>query len=127
GRGHGPTAFVGADVYSIRVPTAQKMSTGRPLQPQRPPGSMHEFLPPGTMHLPLLLQPEVKPQRWPDGHCESLTQRTAGACPLRIARSTAIVHVRHANRIAPSTDHEPVFCIFCDRARCCFLRFEYSC
>ena len=28
GRGQGPTAFTGADVYSMREPTPQKMSTG---------------------------------------------------------------------------------------------------
>jgi len=69
GRGHGPTAFTGADVYSYLEFVAQKISTGRPSQPQRPPGSMHEALPLGTTHLPLLLHPPVNPQRWPDGHC----------------------------------------------------------
>jgi hypothetical protein len=62
-RGHGPTEATGADVNSVREPTAQKISTGRPSQPQRPPGSMHEALPLGTTHLPLLSQPEKKPRR----------------------------------------------------------------
>jgi len=62
-RGHGPTVFTGADVNSVREPTPQKISTGRPSQPQRPPGSIHELLPLGTMHLPLLSQPDVNPQR----------------------------------------------------------------
>jgi hypothetical protein len=75
-RGHGPTEFVGAEVNSVRESTPQKISTGRPSQPHRPPGSMHDALPLGTMHLPLLSQPEVKPQRWPDGHCESFLQLT---------------------------------------------------
>src|SRR3954467_13933916 len=61
--GHGPTAFVGADAYSVREPTAQKISTGRPSQPQRPPGSMQWLSRLGTMHLPSLSQPPVKPQR----------------------------------------------------------------
>jgi len=64
-------------VNSAREPTPQKISTGRPSQPQRPPGSMHEFLPLGTMHFPLLSQPDVKPQRCPEGHCESCLQLTA--------------------------------------------------
>jgi hypothetical protein len=63
GRGHSPTAFAGADVYSVREPTAQRISTGRPSQPQRPPGSIHEGVLLGTMHFPLLSQPDVKPQR----------------------------------------------------------------
>jgi hypothetical protein len=63
GRGHGPTAFTGADVNSAGEPTAQKISTGRPSQPQRPAGSMQEGLALGTMHLPLLAQPNVKPHR----------------------------------------------------------------
>jgi hypothetical protein len=82
-RGHGPTAFAGADVYSIRESIAQKISTGRPSQPQRPPGSMHEGVPLGTMHLPLLLQPNVKPQRWPEGHSASFVQ-LAAACGLAL-------------------------------------------
>jgi len=74
GRGHGPTASTGADVNSVREPTAQKISTGRPSQPQRPPGSMQWLSRLGTMHLPLLSQPPVKPQRWPEGHSESFLQ-----------------------------------------------------
>jgi len=63
GCGQGPTAFAGADVYSVGEPTPQKISTGRPSQPQRPPGSMHEVLLLGVMHMPWLRQPTVKPQR----------------------------------------------------------------
>ena len=63
GRGHGPTAFTGADVNSVFEPTPQKMSTGRPSQPQRPPGSMQRASLLRTMHLPLLAQPPAKPQR----------------------------------------------------------------
>jgi hypothetical protein len=34
-------------VYSLGEPTSQRISTGRPSQPQRQPGSMHEGLPLG--------------------------------------------------------------------------------
>jgi len=70
-------------VNSVRESTPQNMSTGRPSQPQRPPGSMHEVWPLGTTHLPLLSQPDVKPQRWPEGHCESFLQLTA-LCEPRV-------------------------------------------
>jgi len=38
--GQPPMKHAGADVYSVREPTAQKISTTSPSQPQRPPGSM---------------------------------------------------------------------------------------
>jgi hypothetical protein len=38
--GQPPMKHAGADVYSVREPTAQKISTTPPSQPQRPPGSM---------------------------------------------------------------------------------------
>jgi hypothetical protein len=38
--GQPPMKHAGADVYSVREPTAQKISTTLPSQPQRPPGSM---------------------------------------------------------------------------------------
>ena len=63
--GQGATV-AGADVYSL-IPSAvapQKRSTGRPSQPQRPPGvSMQNGLCAGTTHLPLLSQPDGNPQR----------------------------------------------------------------
>lgn len=67
GRGHGPSEFAGAAVYSL-IPSAvapQKTSTGRPSQPQRPAGvSMQNGLCFGKTHLPLLSQPDdLNPQR----------------------------------------------------------------
>ena len=56
GRGQGPTAFAGADVYSHREPTAQKISTGRPSQPQQP-RSTHRGLPLARCISPSLSQP----------------------------------------------------------------------
>lgn len=52
GFGQGPTAFTGADMNSVREPIAQKTSTERPSQPQRPPGLMHELFLIGTTHQP---------------------------------------------------------------------------
>jgi hypothetical protein len=74
GFGQGPTALTGAEVNSVREPIPQKISTGRPSQPQRPPGSKHEGFPLGTTHLPLLPQPPTNPHRSPEGHCESFVQ-----------------------------------------------------
>jgi hypothetical protein len=88
--GQGPTALTGADVNSVREPIAQNISTGRPSQPQRPPGSMHELFPLGTTHLPLLLQPPTNPHRWPEGHCESFVQFRA-FCVLRVVEIFAVI------------------------------------
>jgi hypothetical protein len=73
-------------VYSVREPTPQKISTARPSQPERPPGSMHEVLPLGVMHLPWLRQPTVKPQRCWEGHSASVLQLTPGreSCVLEV-------------------------------------------
>ena len=91
GRGHGPTAFAGADVYSFCEPTAQKISTGRPSQPQRPPGSMQEGILLGATHLPLLPQPPVKPQRCPEGHCASFVQVIAPWVVPRFSKAAGFV------------------------------------
>ena len=69
-------ASTGADVNSVREPAAQKISTGWPSQPQRPPGSMQCVSLLGTTHRPLLSQPHINPHRWPDGHCASFVQLT---------------------------------------------------
>ena len=77
GFGQGPTALTGAEVNSVREPIPQKISTGRPSQPQRPPGSMHERFLLGATHLPLLPQPPTNPHRSAEGHCESFVQLRA--------------------------------------------------
>jgi hypothetical protein len=82
GFGQGPTALTGAEVNSVREPIPQKISTGRPSQPQRPPGSMHERFPLGTTHLPLFPQPPTNPHRSAGGHCESFVQLR----PFRVLR-----------------------------------------
>jgi hypothetical protein len=76
GFGHTPTKHAGADVYSAFESTAQRISTSRPSQPQRPPGSMQRVVLLGTMHL-LNLSPR-KPQRSPEGHSASLVQAKDG-------------------------------------------------
>lgn len=130
GLGHGPTEPVGADAYSVDEPTAQKRSTGRPSQPQRPPGSKQCLSPLGTMHLPLLSQPPVKPQRWPGEHSESFMQlatlwepRTlelpvVGVCAVVLAQ----VMTKHRHSARPNADVKHNFLITLDRHPCCSLR-----
>lgn len=74
--GHGPTKQAGADVYWLFESTAQRISTGRPSQPQRPPGSMQAVVLLGTTQL-LNLSPR-NPQRLPEGHSASLLHAKDG-------------------------------------------------
>jgi hypothetical protein len=130
GRGHGPTALTGADVNSVREPAAQKMSTGRPSQPQRPPGSMQCASLLGTTHRPLLPQPDVNPHRWPDGHCESFVQLTTlREAPFLEESVFAVWHSaspmaaksqRTRLKVCANADHG--FFITLERGPCGFLR-----
>jgi len=116
GRGHGPTASTGAEVNSVRESTAQKISTDRPSQPHRPPGSMQWLSRLGTTHLPLLSQPYAKPQRWPEGHSESFLQlATLWGTPaleppvVVCAQVLAQAKTNHRPSAAPYADAKPDF------------------
>jgi len=116
-------------VYSVREPTPQKISTGRPSQPQRPPGSMHEVLPLGVMHLPWLRQPTVKPQRCWEGHSASVLQLTPGreSCVLEVpliivcAWLLPQVVLRHRTKSTADAKSKQIFLIALDRSLCLCL------
>ena len=115
---------------SVREPTPQKISTGRPSQPQRPPESMQEFLPLGTMHFPLFSQPNVKPQRCPEGHCESFLQLSVlweprkSELPVGVVCAWVLLHATTNPRTnaTPYSDTKQNFPITSDRYPFSFLR-----